>query len=141
MTIADPGSTLTPAADGRGSVRVLVVDDEPAVRRFAVRALAEEGFAVREAADGAEALALVRNGPEPIDVIVSDVIMPRLNGADLYLAVSSSHPQIAFILMSGYATGELQNMGIDAPCGILSKPFTVTRLVEEVRRCLSGSSV
>ena len=140
MTIADTGSTRMPA-DVAGAVHVLVVDDEPAVRRLAGRALAEEGFVVHEAADGAEALAVVRDGLEPIDVIVSDVIMPRLNGVDLYLAISSSHPQIAFILMSGYAMSELENMGVAAPCGILSKPFAVTRLVEEVRRCLNGSSV
>ena len=57
---------------------ILVVDDEPSIRRFAARVLLEEGFPVREAADGAQALEIVRAGG--VSVLVSDVVMPRLNG-------------------------------------------------------------
>ena len=120
-----------------GTARILIVDDEPAVRRFAARVLLEEGFLVVEAADGAEALALVRT--LAVDVVVSDVVMPRLNGVELLHALAVSHPQLPVILMSGYAMARLEGMGIAAPCGMLPKPFPAQRLVEEVRRCLPGA--
>jgi two-component system, cell cycle sensor histidine kinase and response regulator CckA len=119
------------------AARILVVDDEPSVRRFAARALSEEGFAVLEAADGQEALAAVEAGG--ISALVSDIVMPRLNGVQLMEALARSHPQLPVVLMSGYAPGELEGLGIPAPCAVLMKPFKAERLVEEVRRCLGGA--
>lgn len=116
---------------------ILVVDDEPSIRRFAARALLEEGFAVREAADGAQALEMVQAGG--VSVLVSDVVMPRLNGVQLMEALARSHPQLPVLLMSGYAAPELEGMGIAAPCGLLTKPFSAEQLIEEVRRCLGGA--
>jgi DNA-binding NtrC family response regulator len=116
---------------------ILVVDDEPSIRRFAARALLEEGFAVREAADGAQALEIVRAGG--VSVLVSDVVMPRLNGVQLMEALARSHPKLPVLLMSGYAAPELEVMGIVAPCGLITKPFSAERLVQEVRRCLGGA--
>jgi DNA-binding NtrC family response regulator len=116
---------------------ILVVDDEPSIRRFAARALLEQGFAVREAADGAQALEMVSAGG--VSVLVSDVVMPRLNGVQLMEALARSHPQLPVLLMSGYAAPELEGMGIAAPCGLLTKPFSAEQLIEEVRRCLRGA--
>jgi DNA-binding NtrC family response regulator len=116
---------------------ILVVDDEPSIRRLAKRALLEEGFDVREARDGAEALEIVDAGG--VSVLVSDVVMPRLDGVRLMERLARSHPQLPVVLMSGYASLELAAMGIAAPCALLSKPFTPERLVEEVRRCLGGA--
>ena len=136
-------SDLTPTRDytvtvlPSGSVRILVADDEASIRRFASRALLEEGFAVLEAADGLEALDTVRAGG--VSALVSDVVMPRLNGVQLMEALARSHPQLPVVLMSGYAPIQLEGMGIAAPCSVLAKPFTAERLVEEVRRCLQGS--
>jgi CheY-like chemotaxis protein len=118
-----------------------VVDDEPLVRRFAVRVLEGEGFLVSEAADGAEALRLLREEAPDVDAVVSDIVMPRLNGVELLQVLSSTHPQLPVLLMSGYASGELESMGIAAPCAILAKPFAPERLVEELRRCLRGAGV
>jgi len=112
-----------------GPARILVVDDEPAVRRFAARALLEEGYLVEEAADGAAALALVHAAVPVVHAVVSDVVMPRLDGVELLRALASSHPQLPVILMSGYAATQLEGMGIAAPCGILAKPFPPRRLV------------
>jgi CheY-like chemotaxis protein len=120
-----------------GSARILIVDDEPAVRRFTARVLVQEGFVVAEAADGAEALVLVRAGP--VDAVVSDIVMPRVNGVELLKALAASHPQLPVILMSGYASAQLEGMGIAAPCGMLTKPFPAELLVQEVRRCLPGA--
>ena len=116
---------------------ILVVDDEPSIRRFAARVLLEEGFDVLEAADGEQALQIVEAGG--VSVLVSDVVMPRLNGVQLMERLARSHPQLPVLLMSGYAARELQGMGIAAPCALLTKPFAAERLVEEVRRCLGGA--
>ena len=119
------------------SRRILVVDDEPAVRRFASRVLVEAGYLVEEAMDGVAALERVTDG-ERLDAVVSDIVMPRLNGVELVKALAVTHPALPIILMSGYASGQLEGMGIAAPCAVLPKPFPGDRLLEEVRRCLAG---
>lgn len=115
---------------------VLVVDDEPVVRRFASRVLAAEGFGVLEAADGESALRLILGGTVDPACVVSDVIMPRLNGVQLLQTLSTDRPDLPVILMSGYAAAELERRGIAAPCGVLAKPFPPELLVAEVRRCI-----
>jgi len=113
---------------------VLVVDDEGAVRRFALRVLEREGYLVVEARDGLEALELIKQGHH-FDAVVSDIVMPRMNGVELMQAMSTTSPELPIILMSGYATGALAELGISAPCAILPKPFPAERLLQEVRRC------
>ena len=120
---------------------VLVVDDEAAVRRFAVRVLERENYVVIQAIDGMEALELIRQGGTSFLVVVTDIVMPRLNGVELMQALSVSHPDLPVILMSGYATSALAELGIAAPCAILSKPFQAERLLEEVRRCIRPKNV
>jgi len=117
---------------------VLVVDDEPTVRRFARRVLLEDGFEVIEAADGAEALDLVEGSADRLRVVVSDIVMPKLNGVQLLQRLSITHPELPVILMSGYAGPELAERGIQAPCSLLVKPFKPEELVAEVRRCIRG---
>jgi len=117
---------------------VLVVDDEPTVRRLARRVLLEDGFEVIEAADGAEALDLVEGSADPLRVVVSDIVMPKLNGVQLLQRLSITHPELPVILMSGYAGPELAERGIQAPCSLLVKPFKPEELVAEVRRCIRG---
>ncbi len=135
MKILDEFSRSSPTRAGSG-VSVLVVDDEAAVRRFAARVLARDGYSVLEAQDGAEALELFKNGSPPVDIVVSDIVMPRLNGVELMEAISTSHPGIPVILMSGYASAALSEMGIATPCGIITKPFPAERLLAEVHRCV-----
>ena len=84
-----------------------------------------------------QALEIVHAGG--VSVLVSDVVMPRLNGVQLMERLARSHPQLPVVLMSGYANAELTAMGIAAPCALLTKPFTPEVLVEEVRRCLGGA--
>ncbi len=134
MKILDDVSPAIPLRGGAGS-SVLLADDEGSVRRFAARVLEREGYSVFEAKDGAEALELVEQGRVPFDVVVSDIVMPRLNGVELLQALSTRNPDLPVILMSGYATAALTELGISAPCGILAKPFPAEQLLEEVRRC------
>lgn len=124
-----------------GAEIVLVVDDESAIRHFAVRVLVQEGYGVVEAGDGAEALELIMQGGISFELVVSDIVMPRLNGVELIQALSVSHPDLPVILMSGYATVALAELDIAAPCAILAKPFPAERLLEEVRRCIRPRNV
>ena len=129
---------FSPAPPGRAGSEpsVLVVDDETAVRRFAVRVLQRDGYQVVEATDGVEALEIIRTGGVSIDVVVSDIVMPRLNGVELMQALSEAQPHLPVILMSGYATAALSELGIVTPCSILTKPFAAERLLAEVQRCI-----
>jgi two-component system, cell cycle sensor histidine kinase and response regulator CckA len=138
MKTLDDFPHASPSRAGAG-LSVLVVDDEAAVRRFAARVLAREGYTVHEATDGAAALELVQGGEALIDVVVSDIVMPRVNGVELMQALSVSHPHLPVILMSGYATAALSELGIATPCSILPKPFPAERLLAEVHRCVSRS--
>jgi len=135
MQTLDEFSHPSPARAGAGWT-VLVVDDEAAVRRFAVRVLQRDGYDVLEASDGADALELLRSGKVPIHILVSDVVMPRMNGVELMHAVEESDMHIPVVLMSGYATAALSELGIATPCSILPKPFPAERLLAEVQRCV-----
>lgn len=138
-TVADTASGSSPGLSrciNEGACHVLVVDDERAVRRFASRILQQDGHTVHEAADGAEALDLMEGGTLPVELVVSDIIMPRLNGVELLKALAVTRPSVPVILMSAYAQRELADMGVVAPCGVLPKPFPAERLLQEVRRCL-----
>jgi DNA-binding NtrC family response regulator len=117
---------------------VLVVDDEPVIRRFAARALIENGFGVHEADDGAMALELIRSGEVRPSVVVCDIVMPRMNGVQLLESLSTFRPGLPVILMSGYGAAELAKRGIASPCAVLAKPFSAEVLVAEVRRCILG---
>jgi len=122
------------------SERVLVVDDEPGIRHVISRMLLDEGYSVHEASDGLEALELIRRNNPSMDVVVSDVVMPRLNGVELLEEASRTRPSLPFILISGYGTEELTQRGIAPPCALLHKPFASERLIAEVRRCITGRS-
>jgi two-component system, cell cycle sensor histidine kinase and response regulator CckA len=137
MQTLDEFSHPSPVRAGAG-LTVLVVDDETAVRRFAVRVLQRDGYDVLEASDGVEAIELLRSGKAPIHIIVSDIVMPRMNGVELMQAVAEAHSHVPVVLMSGYATSALSELGIATPCSILPKPFPAERLLAEVHRCVRG---
>jgi len=131
----DPSAAL-PTNEETVGRQVMVVEDEPTVRLMTARVLKDAGYAVHEAKDGLEALEFVQAAPELLDVVVSDVVMPRLNGVELLQRLSSAYPNLPCILMSGYGIPQLTALGIAAPCGILTKPVPSEVLLDEVRRCL-----
>jgi two-component system, cell cycle sensor histidine kinase and response regulator CckA len=135
-TTSDSSPQVPPCVTEEGC-HVLVVDDEQAVRRYAARVLQHDGHIVHEAVDGVEALEIIERVAPQVELVVSDIIMPRLNGVELLKAMAVSHPHVPVILMSAYAQGELADMGVIAPCGVLPKPFPAQRLLQEVRRCLN----
>jgi CheY-like chemotaxis protein len=119
---------------------IIVVDDDAAVRRIASRILSEEGFSVLEASDGDEAIRLAEQLGHSIGLVVSDIVMPRLNGIELLERLSRLLPSLPVVLMSGYTSNELMSRALVAPCGILRKPFAPEALIDEVRRCLAPAA-
>lgn len=110
-----------------------MVEDEPNVRGLAVRALREAGYDVEEAADGHGALAAIERAGGPPDVLVTDVVMPQVNGRQLFDAVRGHWPAVPVLFMSGH-TGESDIYRRMVPAGapFLQKPFTPDGLVSAV---------
>lgn len=98
-------------------LRLLLIDDEELVRRGTAEMLRELGHEVHEAAGGAQALAKLRTGIQ-IDAVVSDYMMPRMNGAEVAERIREGHPQMPILIVTGYAGGDL-----DLPLPQLAKPF------------------
>ncbi len=129
-----------PPPTGEEHGTVLVVEDEDPVRRITCRVLERLGFTVLSAADGEEALALVeREGRPGLDLLVTDLVMPRLNGRNLAKRLAAVYPDLRILFVSGYtddAVGQLGMLGDGR--GFLQKPFSLESLGEAVRRVLSG---
>jgi PAS domain S-box-containing protein len=118
-------------AAGRG--RVLVVEDEPAVRAIAVRALEQAGYDVLAAATGDEALAVAQEaGPAP-DLVVCDVLLPGLSGFEVVKALRAARPGLPVLYVSGF-TAEIDRVGADA---FLAKPYRPEALIAFVRELLA----
>lgn len=117
---------------------ILVVDDQEGVRALLRRQLSEVGHTVLEAADGAEALHLVRRRNGAVDVIVSDVVMPQMNGTELATRVAGEFPGIPVMLMSAFAPAGVARVGLgEAVVPMLKKPFEMTELIELVALALA----
>lgn len=116
--------------------RILIADDDPAIRNACRGILTRAGYVTQAAEDGLAALELVQAGDLPFHLVITDVVMPRMSGVALLDALSLSHPSLPVLLMSGYSLEELRARGIDAPCSVLAKPFTAEALLAEVEFCL-----
>ena len=120
-----------------GKERILIVDDEEAIRRSAARALTRYGYSVEEASDGDHALAVVGNGGPPFDLVLTDVVMPKKGGLALYEELRSRGKRV--LLMSGYTSGDFDALNKAHPgLRILHKPWSVTDLLRAVRGALEG---
>jgi len=119
--------------------RVLVVEDDASVRRLAVRVLQSHGYGVLEASSGEQALEISAMEERPIDLLITDIVMPRMNGPALAKQLQEERPELAVLYISGYADdaiGPQTSLGLNAV--FLPKPFTVDDLVYKVRASLEG---
>jgi two-component system, cell cycle sensor histidine kinase and response regulator CckA len=135
---ADRASDSPRALDGSGGTEtILVVEDEEAVRRL-VRAILERlGYAVVEAGDGEEALGIWAERARTIDLVVTDVLMPRLDGPSFVARASDIHPVGRLIYLSGYARdATARHEALDPTVPLLQKPFTSATLARAVRDVL-----
>jgi PAS domain S-box-containing protein len=123
----------------RGRGNVLVVEDDSLVREVTCRTLQAQGYRCLEAANGDEALDLVRQGDHEIDVVVTDVIMPRMGGRELAEQMAELRPAIPVLFMSAYASHEVIRRGLLAPgAHFVQKPFAPEVLAGKLRELLNG---
>jgi CheY-like chemotaxis protein len=113
----------------------LLVEDEPSVRRLARRSLQKGGYAVLEAGNGQEALAVVAGHRGPVHLLVTDMMMPAMGGRELARRLRAASPGLRVLFASGY-TGA--GMVLEEGCYFLGKPFTQAMLVQKVREVLQG---
>ncbi|GHD10012.1 cell cycle histidine kinase CckA [Tianweitania populi] len=138
-------AVTTPAAsasqDLSGSATVLLVEDEDAVRMGGVRVLTSRGYTVHEASSGVEALEIFEELEGKIDIVVSDVVMPEMDGPTLLGELRQRQPDIKFIFVSGYAEDAFaKNLPADAQFGFLPKPFSLKQLASTVKDVLEGGN-
>jgi CheY-like chemotaxis protein len=123
----------------RGSETVLLVEDEESVRTLARRALEELGYTVIVASDGVEAAALAERQSRPIDLLVTDVVMPQMGGPQLADRLRLAQPNLNVLFVSGFmgnAAADLTARGTS----VLTKPFTREQLGRAVRRVIEGTA-
>lgn len=121
---------------GQGTI-MLVEDDDP-VRIFGARALRNKGYKVIEAKSGEAALDLIRDAEERIDLLITDVVMPRMDGPGLVREVREIHPQLKVIFISGYTEDAFrQRLDSDSGIDFLAKPFSLKQLATKVRDVIS----
>jgi len=121
----------------RGSRTVLVAEDEPGVRSPVRRILAAHGYRVLEAEDGAAALRIAEGHEGAIDLLLTDVVMPGMNGGELAHRMRSVRTGIRVVFMSGYSSEAVATHGVLSPgAGFLQKPFTIEELVDRLRDAL-----
>lgn len=123
-----------------GSETILVVEDAEAIRTMVCTMLAQQGYQCLEAVDGVDALRLLNETTEPVDLVLTDIIMPKMTGAELGRHLVRLKPNLPIVFMSGYAddpvVAELERM----PPMFLAKPFTADALIEKVRQALAQPS-
>jgi two-component system, cell cycle sensor histidine kinase and response regulator CckA len=128
--------------DLTGCGTVLLVEDEDPVRKFGARALRNKGYNVIEAESGEAALEVIRNATEKIDLLITDVVMPRLDGLGLAREVREICSDIKVIFISGYAEDAFrQRLDSDTDIAFLSKPFSLKQLAAKVKEVIGGGSV
>ena len=134
---AAAAASVPKAVTPTGSETILLVEDEPSVRAYAARILSEQGYVVLEAPGGAAALALVAAHPGPIDLLVTDVVMPGLQGHQLGKQLSDLRPDLRVLYVSGFTENSVVDHGVVGEgIAFLPKPYTVDGLGRAVRLVL-----
>jgi len=129
-------------APSRGEETILLVEDEEQVLQLGRRILAQQGYAVLEARTPEEAIALVSRHQGPIHVLVTDVVMPHMNGRQLRDALERLRPRLPTIFISGYTADIVAHHGVlDDSVQLLQKPFTAQTLTAKIREVLDTTSL
>jgi two-component system cell cycle sensor histidine kinase/response regulator CckA len=137
LTLDSPPVHVRPPAAAGGDETVLLVEDEPAVREFAVATLREKGYAVVEAVNGEEGLRLARQHDGKIDLVLTDVVMPIMGGKEMADALRAAHPDMKILFTSGYTDDALVQHGVLRPdIKFLQKPYMTATLTRKVREVL-----
>ena len=138
-TFSAPTSPIASEARSKGGETILLVEDESAVRQVAQRLLESRGYRVLDADGGEAALEVLRKHSGRIDLLLTDVIMPGMNGREVADAVRVQRPGLRVLFVSGHSGEVLNRMGgLGEGAHFLSKPFSTAELCEAVRRAIDG---
>src|SRR5215475_14000422 len=130
-----------PAADLTGRGTILLVEDEEGLRGLNARGLASRGYTVLEAGNGVEALEVLKSRGGEVDLVVSDVVMPEMDGPTLLKEMRRSNPALKIIFVSGYAEDAFEkNLPEGGQFAFLAKPFTLKQLVAAVKETIAANS-
>ena len=134
--LLDPLEVTAPR-DLTGAGTILLVEDEDPVRLFSARALRNKGYTVLEAKSGEAALQIIQAEAEPIHLIVTDVVMPRMDGPTLIKQVRETRPDMRVVFISGYTEDTFRKrIGDDADIHFLAKPFSLKQLAFKVKEIM-----
>ena len=140
--IDGPDSDSSSRAPAAGEETVLLVEDELVVRRLVAEILESNGYSVLQAGDGPSALELLRRHTGPLDLLVTDVVMPGMSGPDVAGAVAAMRPGAQVLYISGYTDSSVGHHGMLEPgIAFLQKPFDADGLTRKVREVLDGAIV
>jgi PAS domain S-box-containing protein len=130
------------APSSQGKEVVLLVEDEPQVRCIVKEILQLQGYTILEAKDGEEAIEISENYSGSIQLMLTDVIMPRMNGRELFEQLRSLRPEMKVLYMSGYTEGVIARHGtLEEGTTLIQKPFSFEDLTRKVRECLDSSGL
>jgi two-component system cell cycle sensor histidine kinase/response regulator CckA len=136
---AAPTAALKPPSDDTGQGTVLLVEDEEGLRGLNARGLASRGYTVLEAGNGLEAIEILESHAGKIDLVVSDVVMPEMDGPTLYKELRARNPELKVVFVSGYAEEAFaKSLPEGGQFAFLAKPFTLKQLVATVKDTLTG---
>jgi two-component system, cell cycle sensor histidine kinase and response regulator CckA len=125
--------------EGTGTETLLLVENEPAVRNLLQMALRRKGYTVLVAESGRAALDLVRSHAGTIDLLITDVVMPDMNGPELVSRFVTIRPETQALFMSGYMDDAFSDHGIlSADINFIQKPFSPRAIAQKVREILDG---
>ncbi len=128
-------------ASERGTGTILLVEDEPAILAMSKTMLENQGYALLTASSPSEAIQQMRHHEGPIDLLVTDVIMPEMNGQELYRQLAAWRPGLKVLFMSGYTASAITHHGVaENTQAFLQKPFTIQALVNKVHEILKPSA-
>jgi CheY-like chemotaxis protein len=133
-----PSLTAPARATVTGEGIVLLAEDDRAVRRLVVTELTRRGFTVLEAEDGASALELFNKEKDRVDILVTDVVMPRMNGADLAKNAERIRPGLKILFISGHPERAGQGLDPTGVTNLLMKPFTADTLAARIKEMITG---
>jgi len=140
VEVAEPKERIVAASlPPSGNETILLVEDEKGIRELAGRFLTNNGYTVLAAGNGAEALDLARHHTSPVDLLVTDMVMPKLDGRELVRLLRQSVPQMKVLLISGYSHQAGRDNGLEET-PYLSKPFSMEQLMRKVREVLDRPS-
>ncbi|MEM9044383.1 MAG: ATP-binding protein [Pseudomonadota bacterium] len=126
--------------DLTGKASVLLVEDEDSIRSVGSRALSQRGFEVVEAASAEEAIEILENDRIAVDVLVSDVVMPGMDGPTFAVKAREYCPELRLVFMSGYAEDNFRNSELGKDFLFLPKPFSINELTTKVKEALESQA-